>query len=216
MRRRKGPGRRPRRRPGRGPGRSIGQGRGTSPRPKHRQIHGRPLNPRLQRELRRANHLMSKGEHSNAANIFLSLAERARDLGIKEPASMLFLQAAHANILAGEIESAVKNAHTGLTMLADAENWLTLRHESERIIELMSTEGHQDKATEMKIWLKQNMEAVPGDVTPQPELASTLKLPEKCSYCGASMSLEQINAAGAKAAQCRYCGSVVLPSQSEQ
>lgn len=216
MRRRRGPGRGRRRRPDRGPGRPFGQGRGRGPRPKHRQVHGRPLNPRLQRELRRANHLMSKGEHSNAANIFLSLAERARDRGIMQPASMLFLQAAHAYILAGEIESAVERAHNGLSMLADAENWPTLRLEAERISELMSAEGYPDQAAEMKAWLEQKIKAAPAEVTTQTALKSTSSTPEKCPYCGASMSLEQINAAGAKAAECRYCGSVVLPSKSEQ
>jgi aconitase A len=159
---------------------------------------------------------MSKGEHSNAANIFLSLAERARDLGIMQPASMLFLQSAHAYILAGEVDSAVENAHIGLSMLADADNWPDLRHQAERISELMSAEGFSNQVADMKAWLEKKIKEAPADVTTQHDQKSASTIPEKCPYCGATMSLDQINAAGAKAAECRYCGSVVLPIQSTQ
>ena len=176
-------------------------------------MRGRPLNPRLQRELRRANQLISKGEHINAANMFLSLAERARDRGILQPASMLFLQAAYAFVLGNKVDAALERAYQGLEMLAADLHWQTLNREGERIALALEEEGHQNRAEELNSWLGEKLKGRSSTTSPMPSKKSSFQLPEKCPYCGASMSLEQLNAGGTRAAECHYCGSVVLPSQ---
>lgn len=196
----------------RGPRRPFRR-RPRTPRRRRHALHGRPLNPRLQRELRRANQLINKGEHFNAANIFLSLAERARDRGILQPASMLFLQAAYAYVLGNKVDAALERAYQGLEMLAADMRWQTLSREGERIGLALEEEGHQKQAEELRSWLGEKLKGQSRAMSPVPSKKSSFQLPEKCPYCGASMSMEQLNAGGARAAECHYCGSVVLPSQ---
>lgn len=171
-------------------------------------LRGRALHPRLRRELRRANHLMAIGEHVNAAQIFISLAEQARDSGIVYPAPMLFLQAAHAYLLSDSFELSLAQARTGLDLLAAQERWQALKREGHRYI--LALEG-TDRADgeKLRAWLHEQLQGKTFEEQP------SALLPDKCPYCGASMSLEQINAGGGRAAECQYCGSVVLPRSAE-
>jgi hypothetical protein len=167
----------------------------------------RILNPRWQRELRRANHLLNVGQHSSAAEIFLSLAQRAGDGGIMEPAAFLFLQAGRAALFAEDFKSAFEHARTGLDMLAEQGRWLALRREGERFAEGLEDAGQAEAAAELQEWLQRSLAAVdPAQATVAQEPPPG-RLPEKCPYCGASMSLEQVSA---RAAECQYCGSVVV------
>jgi len=168
-------------------------------------LRGRALHPRLRRDLRRANHLLAIGEHINAAQIFVALAEQARGSGIVYPAPMLFMQAAHAYLLGESFELSLSQARTGLDLLAAQERWTPLKGEGNRYIRELESAGRQADAEQLRVWLEGNLQG-----RTLQELAAG-QLPEKCPYCGASMSLEQINAGGGRAAECRYCGSVVLP-----
>lgn len=168
----------------------------------------RPLNPRWQRELRRANHLLNVGEHASAADIFLSLAQRARDRAILGPAAFLFLQAGRASFLAEDIEPGIKEAQIGLKMLIDEGRWPAFHREGRRFAQGLEEAGHGAPAAEFRDWLQKNLE----NERAQTSAAKTPKagqIPEICPYCGASMSLEQVNAR-TQAAECHYCGSVVL------
>ena len=169
----------------------------------------RQLNPLLQRELRRANHLLGTGDHANAAEIFASLAERAQDLGILGPAAMLFLQAGRAYMLGAETEAALDRAMSGLKLLAAGERWQVLQREGERIVEEFERQGVDKAAAGLRTWLDEKL----GDQPDREGIEKTGKLPEKCPYCGATMSLEQMR--GGNAAECRYCGSVVLSAQMD-
>jgi hypothetical protein len=170
-------------------------------------VPGRNLNPKLQRELRRANYLMAGGEHVNAARIFQSLAERARDLDIIYPAPMLFLRAAHAYLLGEDFDLSIQNAEAGLELLSAQERWVALKREGEGIIEDLETAGRGEQAHNLREWLN---DALQGK-TEELNTAEAGKIPEKCPYCGASMGLEQIEARAGKAAKCQYCASIVLP-----
>lgn len=179
-------------------------------RPRGPLLPGRALNPRVQRELRRANHLMAVGEHLNAAEIFVEIAKRAQDIGIVYPAPMLFLRAAHACLLGEAFAQSVEQARTGFELLADQERWRALKHEGARYIDELEAAGQKDEAQKLHTWLNGTLEGQElGASAPQGQL------PEKCPYCGASMSLEAINAARGQAAECQYCGSVLLPRNEE-
>ncbi len=169
-------------------------------------LPGRTLNPRVQRELRRANHLMAVGEHLNAAEIFVDAAKRAQDVGIVYPAPMLFMRAAHAYLLGEAFAQSLEQAHAGLKLLADQERWRALKHEGERYSEELQNAGQKDEARKLLTWLSEVLKGRElGEAAPHGQL------PEKCSYCGASMSLEALNARDGQAAECQYCGSVILP-----
>jgi len=177
-------------------------------RPRGPLLPGRALNPRVQRELRRANHLMAVGDHLNAAEIFVDIANRAQDIGIVYPAPMLFMQAAHAFLLGESFEQSIEQATTGLELLAAQERRSELTHEGTRYAEVLEMGGRLEDAATIRQWLR--------DRAPESsDVERTTKLPEKCPYCGAAMSLEAVNARGGQAAECQYCGSVVLPRNEE-
>ncbi len=183
--------------------------------PRGPMLPGRMLNPRLQRELRRANHLMSTGDLVNAGHIFQSLAQGARDIDLIYPAPMLFMRAAQAFLLGESFELSIENAQAGLEMFAAQERWPALRHEGARYIESLEAEGKTDETEEMRAWLDDVLQGKPSEEVKSEVSKKNTSLPEKCPCCGASMSLEQISAAGGKAAECHYCGSVILPRPGE-
>jgi len=159
-------------------------------------LPGRTLNPRQQKELRRANHRLAVGDHANAGFLFENMANRAYDRGIPYPAPMLFLQAAHAYLLAEDLQASLAAARRGLELLVSQERWAQLHHEGQRYLaEAAATEG----AAQLAAWL--------AEVTPQPvpQLPATQ---ETCPYCGAHGSL--LPMAAGRASSCRYCESVVL------
>jgi len=177
--------------------------------PRRPLLRGRALHPRSRRELRRANHLMAIGEHINAAQIFISLAEQARDSGIVYPAPMLFVQAAHAYLLGESFDLSLAQARTGLDLLSAQERWRALKREGQTYIHALENAGKQPDAQQLRAWLEEQLQGKPLEET------SAGQLPEKCPYCGASLSLKQINAGGRQAAECQYCGSLVLPRNEE-
>lgn len=169
------------------------------------------LHPRLQSELRRANHLMAVGDHVNAGNIFQSLAMQARDRGFLFPAPMLFMQAARAFLLGESFALSLESARSGFDLLAQQERWRALIFEGDSYIQELIAVGQKGEAQKLRDWLNQKMAAAPAELK---SIAQEKTLPEKCPYCGASLSLEQVNASG-QAAECSYCGSVVLPRTPE-
>lgn len=173
----------------------------------------RQLNPRLQRELRRANHLMSIGDHANAAEIFIQLAEHARDRGIMGPGAMLLMRAAHAYLMAGRLQDADTQLQRTLKAFEVAGRMPAAIREGRRFADMLESEGYAEEAK----LLRQDLQERLGQLSEQPEDPDVNQgaFPEKCPYCGASMSLEQINSRGARAAKCQYCGSVVLPRKAE-
>ncbi|HEY7615621.1 MAG TPA: hypothetical protein VH744_02365 [Terriglobales bacterium] len=163
----------------------------------------------MQRELRRANHLMAVGNHLNAAEIFMDIAARALDIGIVYPAPMLLMQAAHALLLGDAYEKSIEQATKGLELLAAQERANALHFEGVRYVEALEAAGRQKDAEDFRRWLQ---DRVPLNETEQ---KAAMQLPEKCPYCGASMSLEEVNTRSGQAAECQYCGSVVLPRNIE-
>lgn len=168
-------------------------------RPRGPLLPGRTLNPRLQKELRRANNLLAIGEHLTAGRNFIDLAERAYDRGIIYPAPMLYMQAAHAFLLGEDYAGSRAQARKGLELLAAQERGEVLRAESARYLAEL---GAQDRAgaAELRAWLD-GLEA-PVDAS----AAAT----DACPYCGAVGSLQPLAARGGTAAECRYCASIVL------
>ncbi len=166
----------------------------------------RQLNPRLQRELQRANHLMRNGNHANAAQIFINLGEGAQDLGILMPASRLFLQASMALLLANQVEDSLAEALKGLRLLAANQQGSAFQIEGNRMIEAFRDSGQQEGATQLSDFLASKG----GDLLTTKIKAEAKKgIPSKCPYCGASFSLEQIQSGRLRATECKYCSSIV-------
>jgi hypothetical protein len=135
--------------------------------------------------------------------IFTTIAGRALDFGIVYPAPMLYLQAAHAYLMAEQDEKSTQAANTGLELLVGQERRTRLESEGLRYIDALKFAGRKEEAELFRSWLNDRLQ------NPAPEVTEG-DVPEKCPYCGASMSLEEIRAGRGSAAECQYCGSVVL------
>ena len=194
--------------PPRRPRRPLGPRRRPPIGPRTRQ-----LDPRLQRELRRANHLMSIGDHANAAEIFIQLAEHARDRAIMGPGAMLLMRAAHAYLMGGRPQDADMQVERALKAFEAAGRIPAAVREGHQFADLLEAEGLTEEAQQLRQEVAQRFGA--ASLSPAEPEEDRGAFPEKCPYCGASMSLEQISSRGARAADCHYCGSVVLPRKAE-
>ena len=184
------------------------------PNPKQRpprRSASRQLDPKMQRELKRANHLLQNGAHKNAAQIFLNLGENALDKGILFPAAMLFSQTAKAYLLSNEIEDSGIQIRRALLLLSANHHWKAFKNEGEAIIVAMQNSGFENEAEELTQWMAdKSLDHKESNTISKPSKAT---IPNKCPYCGASMSLEQIKSSRQSASECKYCGSVVLEQQ---
>jgi len=194
------------------PGRRRRQHGGPPPKKTGIRRPPRQLNPRTQRELKRANGLMRKGEHANAAQVFIRLAEHSQDRGILRPSGRLFVQAAMAMMMANQIQDSQEQARKGLLLLAANGHWPDFVFEGNRLLESYDAIGETEAAKSIATLLAERESKSKG----LSEIVSNSanKLPTKCPYCGASLSLQQIQSGGEKATECKYCGSIVLPKES--
>lgn len=176
-------------------------GRPQKDRQPRRMLPGRALNPRIQRELRHANHLLSTGEHRRAAEIFADIAVKAHDLGIVYPAPMLHLLAAQALLLAGEQAASLVQARRGLELLSAQERWLLLHSQGQRYLQDRQQDAAAPEETqELQAWLAQQPTGGPAAAV------------QTCPYCGANASLNALVVRRGQASQCTYCAStLVLP-----
>lgn len=170
-------------------------------------LPGRSLNPRIQKELRRANRLMAVGQHTNAAAMFTDIAGSALDIGIVYPAPMLYIQAAHAFLMGDDYEHSLEAASTGLDLLAGQERRARLQSEGERYIDALESAGRTSEVQQVRGWLADRLQ---GEAEAEEANDS---MPDRCPYCGASMSLGEIRSRGGLATECQYCGSILLARQ---
>lgn len=170
-------------------------------RPRGPLLPGRALNPRLQKELRRANHLLAVGAHANAGRIFADMASRALDHDIWYPAPMLFLQAAHAYLLGEDSTSSLGYAQRGLELLASQQRAAELRHAAARYLNELDASASASESAALRTWLDTALQqTAQAPSTPAPG--------SLCPYCGAHGSLEALAARGGQAQLCRYCDSI--------
>lgn len=165
------------------------------------------LSDKIYRELRRANKLTENGDHINAAKIFERLAVAAHDRGIFRHAPMLYLQAAKAYVLGGEIEAGFPLAQKGLDLLAETEQWQRLSVTGNRAIKVLKDAGFSTEAGELQAWLDSTLagrQFSPADAPAQPG-----HLPPKCPFCGATIRSDEVEWIDSRSAECTYCGSAV-------
>ena len=199
----------------RGPFRRRGHRRPPFGRPGRRAFphgpRGGAISGRVQKELRRANRLTEQGDHINAAALFERLAKEAYDRNILRQAPMLFLQAAHAYVLAGEVEKGVDQAQKGLNILVENQRWHKLRTVGGRVIETLSRTGYTAEAVQFQTWLDDTLES--HEDPPSPKDQPRGQLPPKCPYCGATVRSDEVSWIDKNSAECPYCGSAVPTSK---
>jgi hypothetical protein len=157
--------------------------------------------------LRRAHQMMENGEHAGAAEIFLGLAQAAHDRGILKYAPNLYLQAARAQLLSGDIEQGQYNIFEGLKILANHQRWPTLARVSQRILSELNQLGHPELVENVSNWLSKTLpEPIESYIAQNEEPRN---LPLKCPFCGSALRPDEIEMLDKITGECPYCGSAI-------
>ena len=177
----------------------------------HRLIQ--PLGISARRELRRANRLIEKGEHANAAVIFEQLANTARDLGLSRRAAHLYLQAGRAQALSGDPKAAQPLLIRGLELLSQSQGAAALNASGLILLDELRSLGYDDLTKQIGDWLSQRGVTLPVE---QGEAARDSirqpmggRLPLICPQCGAPLRPGEVEWLDDHTATCPYCGSPV-------
>jgi len=153
--------------------------------------------------------LLEIGDHASAAAIFEQLARGAHDRGRLQHAPNLYLQAARANLLAGNAAQGKELVKLSLGILAELQRWPALRRFGQRIVDELQQFGQPEFAAEISAWLTETlpesvgMESHPGE---QPRRGI---LPLKCPFCGGVLRPDEIEMLDEFTGECSYCGSAI-------
>jgi len=161
------------------------------------------------KRLRRAHHLLEIGDHASAATIFEQLARGAHDRGRLHHAPNLYLQAARANILAGNTEQGKELIILGLGILVDGKRWPQLHRLGNRVVYELGQLGQPDMATEFEKWLTKTLPADHLDKPQQQATARRRQMPLKCPFCGGVLRPDEVEMLDTETGECPYCGSAI-------
>jgi len=165
------------------------------------------INPSAQKFLKRAHQLMENGDHTDAANIFERLARGAEDKGMLRHAPNLYLQAARANLLSGDIKSGTDLVNHGLGIFAKTQRWPALARSGNRVLDELNNLGYPKIAEEVSIWLTTTL---PEPLESYQKLQNkNVQFPLKCPYCGGTLRPDEIEIVDNNTGECPYCGSAV-------
>ncbi len=187
--------------------------RGMRYRPRPAQA---PLGAGPQRALIRANRLMEVGDFANAAQLYDNLARGAHDFGRPRQAAHLYLQAARALLLDGQISAGLNVFFEGLRLLATVTEWARVDEIGNRAITELNRNGYPQPAQDIGQWLEANRPAgLPASsqaARPQP-VSRRPFLPANCPSCGATLRPDEIEWLDETSAECAYCGSIIKPKE---
>jgi hypothetical protein len=172
-----------------------------------RSQNSRNINPNAQKFLKRAHQLMENGNHSDASNIFERLARGAEDKGMLRHAPNLYLQAARANLLSGDIKKGADLVNHGLGIFAKTQRWPALARAGNRVVGELNNLGYPEISEEISKWLTATL---PESLESYQQLQDkNVKFPLKCPYCGGTLRLDEIERIDNTTGECPYCGSAV-------
>ena len=183
-------------------------------RPHHRRLRVHPLrfrNPAGRaafQRLRHAHDLMHSGNYNEAAQQYQALAEGAEKRQLPQ-APQLFLQTGRAWFEAGDSKAGLASIQKGLNMLEIFRRFQRLNAVGSRIQSELDEKGFAHEASVIGGYLKQmRLDHDLRDLQISREVRGS-KLPVKCSQCGGSIILDQVEHFKDGRVQCDYCGSVI-------
>ena len=154
--------------------------------------------------LQEANFAFDKGEYGRAAELFEQIAQTAAARGGPR-ASLFYLQAGRARILAGQTRLGMPSLKRGLELLAQHRQFPRLHQAGTRVIAELSQRGLKEEAAEIETWLKNTLPTVPIIDSSEKRPA----LPTHCPSCGAGLRPDEVEWLDNVTAECAYCGSPV-------
>jgi hypothetical protein len=161
--------------------------------------------------LRNAHSMMDSGNYEQAAITFSKLGEGALSRGMDERAPYLFLQAGRAYSMMNDFINGKLFFLRGLNLFAENKQWNQVYKFCDRISQEMEAKAQGKLAQEIIGWRDS---VIPAGFTPLPTLGqatkkTTVTLPPKCPYCGATVSPVEVEWLNETSAACMYCGSVI-------
>lgn len=155
--------------------------------------------------LRQANRLMGNEKYAEAANAFEKVAERA-DARHSPRASLYYLRAGKALILAGAVEHGMKRLRKGLSLMASQRDCRPLQQLAYRTIDSLRKMGLEKEAEDIQSLLNR--------ITPEGCVEAELPenralLPAQCPHCGAPLHPQQVIWLDRQDAECPFCGNIV-------
>jgi hypothetical protein len=152
--------------------------------------------------LQEANFAFDKGEYGRAGELFEQIAQTAAARGGPR-ASLFYLQAGRARILAGQTSLGMPSLKRAFELLTHQKRPLRLFRIMRRVISELQERGLEREAAEAESWLTNVSYSVPSMDAP----AKTQVLPTHCPSCGAAIQLDETEWLDDVTAECAYCGS---------
>jgi len=176
-----------------------------------RRGFGRPLRrafaPDVPPLLRRANQMLSAGNHAEASSAYEQLARAAEARGGPR-APFFYIQAGRARMLSGHAADGVELLERGLGLFAMRGQQLKAANVGPRLVLELSARGYTAEAQQVSDYLD---ELIPGFAAPSTEKKASRRpaLPAHCPACGAPLRPDEVEWVDDSAAVCEYCGSPV-------
>ena len=160
------------------------------------------LAPDVPPVLQEANFAFDKGEYGRAGELFEKMAETtAARSGPR--ASLFYLQAGRARVLAGQTALGMPSLKRGLELLAQLDQPGRLYQAGQRVVAELNERGLQKEATIIGDWLETVLPSAPAEALAPPKLS----LPAHCPACGAGVRPDEVEWLDEKTAGCAYCGT---------
>jgi hypothetical protein len=162
-----------------------------------------PVPPALQR----ANRLIAENQFSEAAGIFEQFAKGAMMRGGPR-APWFFIQAGHANILAGSASAGLEQIQTGLNIFKEHSQMQQIYQVGTRIVNDLNSRGLKAEAVQVEDAVKKYL---PAGFTPGAGLSAKKPrvLPTSCPGCGGPIRSDEVEWADELTAECPFCGSSI-------
>jgi len=178
--------------------------------PKLRPWASSPLKADARQDLTRANRLMEIGDFTNASILYSLLARKVHDLGRPRQAAHLYVQAARARILSGQVKPAQDLFQQGLAIFAQAGLWEPFDRVGKRAVEELRQHNQPQAADDLARWMQSTGQNRPSTSAPgQTQDSSPRSLPFKCPSCGATVRSDEVEWIDEAHAVCDYCGSTL-------
>ena len=169
-----------------------------------------PMEAHARQDLQRANRLMEIGDFDNAAFLYEKLARKVHDIERPRQAAHLYVQAARARILAGQMQPGLELLEQGLSTFTQAGLWEAFERVGSRTVDELRQLDQPQAAQDLIKWLESMRQNRPESITPA-ELKESLHrdLPLKCPSCGATVRPDEVEWIDEDRAACDYCGSML-------
>ena len=161
----------------------------------------------VRRQLRRAHQMLEIGKHTEAAQIFENLAQKAEGRGELHHTPYLYLQAGRGYLLAGEKAPGSDHILHGLSILRDEKRWAALARSGKRLVGELQGFGFPMVAEAVINYLSSTF---PDSLGSDPEsLEITFRLPLKCPSCSGVLWPNEIERIEDYTVECLYCGTII-------